>query len=254
MKTLPSREVHTHFPDTNECTVDIAYTEITETATLPDHSSEPEDNPTTTTEVNIDALKKDDNVFTRLTHPWKKERVDEILRQVTIGPDLTDEERSRVQEFIVSWADIFALSVNEVKQVDNAVHHLDIKPGATFSTKIGQKPLTPPQKKYLYDSIDTMLEAGIIEQCLPDQVKCVSPTTLAQKVHSGPGLHLEELQHRVNDECISHGYNSLFNLPPRTAPAPDDESNVKEPKWRICQNFSQINKVTKIAPMPQGNI
>ena len=35
---------------------------------------------------------------------------------------------------------------------------------------------------------------------------------------------------------------------------PDDESNKKEQKWRICQNFSHINKVTKIAPMPQGDI
>ncbi|PSR72495.1 hypothetical protein PHLCEN_2v11634 [Hermanssonia centrifuga] len=26
------------------------------------------------------------------------------------------------------------------------------------------------------------------------------------------------------------------------------------PKWRICQNFSQVNKLTEIAPMPQGNI
>src|SRR5271168_4155412 len=142
----------------------------------------------------------------------------------------------------------------QLMQVENATHYLDIVPGTTFSTKVGQKPLTPPQRKYLYESIDTMLEAGIIKQCLPDQVKCVSPTTLAQKVHSGSGLTLEELQHRINDECITHGFEPAFNLPPRAAPTPDDESGKSKPKWRICQNFSQINKVTKIAPMPQGNI
>ena len=118
---------------------------------------------------------------------------------------------------------IFALSVSEVKQVDNAVHYLDIPPGTKFSTKVGQKPLTPPQRKYLYESIDTMLKADIIEQCLPDQVKCVSPTTLAQKAHGSPGLNLEELQHRVNDECVTHGFEPKFNLPPRTGPTPDDE-------------------------------
>ena len=58
VKMLPSREVHTHSPDTNECTVDVAYTEITETTTFPDHSSEPEDNPTTAIEVNINALEE----------------------------------------------------------------------------------------------------------------------------------------------------------------------------------------------------
>ena len=123
-----------------------------------------------------------------------------------------------------------------------------------FSTKVNQKPLTPPQKKYLYESIDTMLNAKIIEQCLPDEVKCVSPTTLAQKAHTGASLMLEELQHRVNDACIASGYNTFFNLPPRSSPTPDDETDESEPKWRICQNISQINKVTKVAPMPQGDI
>ena len=99
-----------------------------------------------------------------------------------------------------------------------------------------------------------MLEADIIEQCSPDQVKCASPTTLAQKAHSGPGLTLEELQHHINDECISHGFEPFFSLPPRTTPTPNDELTKDDPKWRICQNFAQINKVTKIAPTPQGDI
>ena len=97
-------------------------------------------------------------------------------------------------------------------QVENATHYLDIVPGTTFSMKVGQKLLTPPQRKYLYKSIDTMLEAGIIEQCIPDQVKCVSPMMLAQKVHSGSGLTLEELQHQINDECITHGDEIHFIL------------------------------------------
>jgi Reverse transcriptase (RNA-dependent DNA polymerase) len=44
-----------------------------------------------------------------------------------------------------------------------------------------------------------------------------------------------------------------FDLPPRTAPTPTDET-MEEPKWRICQNFAQINRITKVAPMPQGDI
>ena len=254
--TLPSREVQTSLHDKSEQSIDIAHIETADPNTVNNtHADELQDSSTTTvTEIDVDTLKCDNNLYTRFTEPRKKERVDEILRQVQIGPDLTEEERTRVLEFIKEWADVFALSVSEVKQVDNAVHHLDIPPETKFSTKIGQKPLTPPQRKYLYESIDTMLKADIIEQCLPDQVKCVSPTTLAQKVHSSPGLHLEELQHRVNDACITHGYESNFNLPPRSLPTPNDELDKNEPKWRICQNFAQINKVMKIAPMPQGDI
>ena len=74
--------------------------------------------------------------------------------------------------------------------------------------------------------------------------------TLAQKAHQGKGLSLEELQHRVNDECIAHKMEPRFDLPSRKTPTPDN-SIPDNPKWRICQNFSQINKV---APMPQGDI
>ena len=252
-RTLPLKEVHKKIPNNDEQTVDIAHIESKEPKITVDSKLQ-DDNTTPEIEIEVDNLRSDDKLYTRLTDPWKKERVEEILKQVQIGPDLTEDERSKVQEFITEWADVFALSVNEVKQVDDAVHYLDIPPGTKFSTKVGQKPLTPPQRKYLYDSIDTMLKADIIEQCLPDQVKCVSPTTLAQKVHNNPGLNLEELQHRVNDQCITHGFETTFSLPPRSLPTPDDESDKKEPKWRICQNFSQINKVTKIAPMPQGDI
>jgi hypothetical protein len=255
-RMLPLREVLTNSDDDIENTINVAHTEITEPdGTIATGINEPQDNSAAaTTVIEVDILKSEDSLFTQLTEPWKKERVEEILKQVKIGLDLTEKERDRVHEFIAEWADIFALLVSEVKQVDNTVHHLDIPQGMKFSTKVGQKPLTPPQRKYLYESIDTMLKAGVIEKCLPDQVKCVSPTTLAQKVHSSTGLNLDELQHRVNDECITNGFKPSFNLSPRVLPTPDDESHKNDPKWRICQNFSQINKVTKIAPMPQGDM
>jgi len=59
-----------------------------------------------------------------------------------------------------------------------------------------------------------MLSAGIIEPCAPEDVRCVSATTLAQKAHLGKCLTLTELQHRVNDECINHGMEPKFDLPP----------------------------------------
>ena len=203
-------------------------------------------------DMNIGAFQGDNNLFTRMTEPFKPERIQEILRLVTIGDNLSTEKREEVQNLVSSFADIFALSVSEVKVVENAVHHLDIPKEATFSLKVHQKPLTPPQRRYLYESIDMMLGAGVIEACKPEDVKCVSATTLAQKTHQGKGHALEELQHRVNDECIAHGMEPRFDLPPRTTPTPEDTQ--EETKWRICQNFAQINRITKVAPMPQGDI
>src|SRR5271168_706598 len=215
-------------------------------------TDESQDEDEQSSEIDLKAFQGDSTLFTRMTKPYKPERVKEVLRLITIGDDLTPEERKKVQDLIRSFADIFALSVNEVKIVDDVTHRLNIPPDTTFPMKVHQKPLTLPQRKYLYDSIDSMLSAGVIEPCTPEDIKCISPTTLAQKTHQGKGLSLTELQHRVNDECITKGIEPKFDLPPRTTPTPDD-STPEETKWRICQNFAQINKITKVAPMPQGD-
>ena len=214
------------------------------------------DDEDTAAEVDVETLQSNADLFTRKTEPFKpdSEQMAEILCLVTIGDDLDEDQKTKVRNLISSFTDVFALSVHEVHQVEGAVHQIDIPPGSTFSKKVQQKPLTPPQRQYLYKNIDTMLEADIIEPCAPENVKCVSPTTLAQKTHQGKGLALEELQHRVNDECIANGMEQKFDLPSRTSATPDERDRHEEPKWRICQNFAQINKVTQVAPMPQGDI
>jgi hypothetical protein len=259
--TPPVREVSsrdTHIGNDNTNTVDKVLAEPGPTPICVVSEDAPETNPDYTAEIPTEELTSDnDNIFTRGTDPFKPARVEEIRRLVKIGDDLTDHERSQVQSLVTEFADVFALSVSEVTQVEGAVHRLNIDPNAKFSTKVHQKLLTPPQRKYLHEKLQAMLDADIIEPCEPGQVKCVSPTTLAQKTHEGAGLTLEELQHPVNDECVNNGLEPHFPLPPRpVVQTTADEAKVEadEPKWRICQNFSQINKVTQVAPMPQGDI
>ena len=139
-------------------------------------------------------LGKNLDIFTWLMDPFKGEHVAVILKSIKLSNDLTEEERIAAQELIKEYADCFALSISEVHQVPNAVHHLNVPPNAKFSTKVHQHPLTPPQRQYLNKKIDEMLDTRIIEQVEPSCVKCVSPTTLAQKAHEGGGLTLEELQ------------------------------------------------------------
>jgi hypothetical protein len=106
----------------------------------------------------------------------------------------------------------------------------------------------------LHKTIDTLLEGDIIEPIRPEDVKCVSPIALGQKVHDNPGLLLEELRHRVNEECAAHGYPPAHDLGPRP---PQPDAPVKPPKpqtWRFCQNYSALNNVTRVFPMPQGDI
>ena len=63
--------------------------------------------------------------------------------------------------------------------------------------------------------VQEMLKGGIICPMHPREVRCVALSVLAHKVHENGGLSLDELQHKVNDECVKYGLPAAFDLPPR---------------------------------------
>jgi len=197
----------------------------------------------------------DNSLFTRTTDPFNPRRVQEVLKHVSIGSDLSLGQREKVVSLLSEFADCFALSVGEVIAIPGAEHHIHVPPGTTFPKRIPhQRQLTEAQKVYLSKSIDELLAADIIEPIRPEDVLCASPLTLAQKPHDCPGLSLPELQHKVNNECIAHGLppaHTLDTLGPTTLTAPEEDHPQK---WRICQNYNALNKVTKVFPLPQGDI
>jgi hypothetical protein len=68
-------------------------------------------------------------------------------------------------------------------------------------------------------------------------------------------LSIEELKYKVNEQCLEHGLPSEFDLPPIPDTNPSHTVKHGTPiKWRMCQDFGGINKVTEVAPVPQGNI
>jgi intracellular sulfur oxidation DsrE/DsrF family protein len=211
---------------------------------------------TTTFPVNVTITQKvQDPILTREHNPHKAERVARILQEVTIGPDVTQEQRLAVQELLGEFADCFALSIKEVNAIPGATHKLNIPEGATFRTKIPPRSYNPDQRAFINAKVDEMLEAGIIRSIHPSEVRFVAQTVLAKKVHEGEGLSIEELKYRVNKQCLDHGLPNEFDLPP----TPDLKTNhiAKDDtptKWRMCQDFGGINKVTEVAPVPQGDI
>ena len=195
------------------------------------------------------------SVLTRKTDPRNPARVEAILSEITIGQDLTPTQRESVRETIAEFAQCFALSMSEVTPVEGAAHRLDIPRDKQFRTKIGQRPQSPPQKEFFNGVIDKMLEAGIIRPINHQDVKCCGATTLAKKAHEGGGLTLDTLKHHVNDECVTAGFPSAFqDLPPKEEPDHDSQPSPAQNKWRVCQDFAELNEVTKVPPMPQGDI
>jgi hypothetical protein len=49
------------------------------------------------------------------------------VKEVTIGPDITQEQREIVQKLLEEYADCFALSIKEVNAIPGTVHKLNIQ-------------------------------------------------------------------------------------------------------------------------------
>ncbi len=157
--------------------------------------------------------KLDIKVYTGQINLFNPQRVEEVMTQITIGSDLTPEQRHRVDQLLCDHADCFALSMSEVLSIEGEIHKLNIPEGTTFPKKFHQRPLSPPQQQYLHFKVDEMLAAGVIALIDPSQVKAIAPTVLGQKAHEGGGLILEELQHRLKSGASVRTLVSLIRLP-----------------------------------------
>ena len=234
--TPPSREVL-------ETPAEIPDNHVTDHDAAPVYANQP-----------VEGARDEDSILTRSTQPFKPERVARIVKEVTIGEDLSDQQRTQVQEVIREFADCFALSMKEVNAIPGAVHKLNIPEGTKFQIKVPPRSYNPVQRAYLESKIDEMLEAGVIRQIHPRDVHFVAQTVLAQKAHEGQGLTIDELKHRVNDQCVTNNLPPEFELPPRPTKSENEAPQEQPPlKWRICQDFNGINKLTEIAPVPQGD-
>lgn len=173
--------------------------------------------PTTPLVVNV---VNTDRLYTRHMDLFRRDRVAKILESITIGPDTSEEQRQTIRDTVTEFTDCFALSLSEVNIVPGAEHRLNIPAEAVFSTHVGQRSMNPMQRKFQSSKAREMYEAGIVAPIHPCDMRCTAPTILTKKDHDGMGLTLDELKHAVNDQCVSYGIPSAFDLPPR--PAGDD--------------------------------
>ena len=173
---------------------------------------------------------------------------------VSIGP-LPDDKQQQVCDLIMEFADIFALSVQEVKPVNFIKFRLNIPKNVEYPTKVNQQPLMQAQDAWYFLVLDDFVAAGVLQEIRPDEVKATHPTVLAQKAHGTPGLTMDEIKWIVKDKCIKLGEKPSTNMPPRPLPWESaTASPLTKPKWQITQNFHSVNQVLRMAPMMQGDI
>ena len=59
-------------------------------------------------------LREDTTLFTRMTEPFASRRINAVLESITIGDDLSLDQRTIVESLLKEYADCFALSMGEV--------------------------------------------------------------------------------------------------------------------------------------------
>jgi len=193
-------------------------------------------------------------IFTCHTDPFLQARIAKILELVQIGDDVTDTQRDKVKQLIAEFADCFTLSLTEVNLIPGAVHKLNIPENTAFRTKVPQRSFNRDQRSFMAAKVQEMLKAGVVCPMHPSEVRCVAPSILAHKTHGNTSLSSDELKHKVNDKCVKHGLPTAFDLPPCPPPTDDTPITMQPKKWRLCQDFGEINKVMAIAPVPQGDV
>ena len=183
--------------------------------------------------------------------------MDAILNAVHIG-DITPEESETVRNLLREFADVFALSVKEVKSLPSIKYCLNILEGATFSVKANQRPLNQAQKAFYFPKLKEFVSTGILRPIQASQDKAVHHTVLVQKAHKSPGLTMDEIHKEVNKQCILLGEPLNPNTPRCTIPPPQTkqthQTEPKRPKWCITQNFSQLSHICQSAQVPQGDL
>ena len=209
--------------------------------------------------VDAESNKKEHDIFTRKTNPFAPLRVDYIIKHVKIGDDLTESERSEVTKLLTEFADVFACSLSEVLLIPGASVELTIPKNMTFRTTVHQRPMNLPQRQFMSKWVDQMLDADLIEQADIPRIKHVAPTVLTQKAHdANKGMTLEDLQQELNRQCAEANVPQPFQNQ-TTDSHKQEQVTVAQPineppKWRVTQNFAELNKVTQIPPMFQGDI
>jgi len=203
------------------------------------------------------------NTTARMTNAFEESRVQEILKTVEIGPDLTDEQREQVRSLIREYADVFAISLSEVLYVDWYKHKLHIDPNQTFPTRVNQRPITEGQKEWFNNILDDMEKSYVIQKVPGDFIKNLSSTNLAPKEAGKMGLTRTEVLRQVNRECEKNGLPPFWEQIPAgdesnqeavLEAAEDEKPNTPKTKWRVCHAFNALNKATQVPPFPAGDL
>jgi hypothetical protein len=100
--------------------------------------------------------------------------------------------------------------------------------------------------------VEKLLRAGVVERCVPEDVRCCAPIVMAPKKGEPKTVELSRLI-RLTNRALKR---AEMDVSKEAEPDEDDyiEEDQQEPEYRMCHNFTQINRATIVAPFPPGDL
>ncbi|KAK4045952.1 hypothetical protein OIO90_006645, partial [Microbotryomycetes sp. JL221] len=195
--------------------------------------------------------------------PSESERTDEVLRLVHFGDSdneahLTTEQASRMQALVTEFADVMALSLDELGTTDTVICKIPLVEGACATRPRYTRTFNNPKhREFLVKEVGRLLKAGKICHVDSDKVTWVSNVTVAPKANldfrAKPIGQIEhELDQAINEwkERLANGEPPDHVFMPQRNDLPDDQKS----KLRLCYAFLDLNDATLGAPFPVGDI
>ena len=159
LPTAISLPVHTHFSPPSPTNGEQVNVHLTTANKILSHTLQ-----NTIGDVSSPLLPTPNNkIYTRLTDegPFHLPQVEAILNAIQIG-NISPDETTKVRDLLREFADVFALSVKEVKPASSMKYHLRIPENTTFSVKANQRPLNQAQKEFYFPKLAEFVEARVL--------------------------------------------------------------------------------------------
>lgn len=190
------------------------------------------------------------------TVPSGAGRLQEILEQIEIGKDLTEDQRQMVVDLVSRYHNAFARSLSEVEESPLGQHTFDVDPNIKLPQRARTMRMHKVAERAMQQQCDRLLAAGILEYCPPEQVKCISDTIMIKKKET---YNTEELAAKfqqaldtaktVSDVPEEQGDDPIPAGQLVTTSGTDDQSN-----WRMVHNYRALNRAIKIGAYLPGSI
>ena len=129
----------------------------------------------------LHSVTDEQDIFTRLTEKglFYPPCVQKIIESVKVGT-LEPYEIQEVHSLLIEFADVFTLSVKEVKPVSHIKYRLDVPQDAVLSVRVNQCSLTLAQKEFYFPQLMEFVEAGVLRPIHVSKVKVAYLMVLVQ--------------------------------------------------------------------------